>query len=191
MTVGFHLALTLGVGAYVDSGALRHNIQFQAAWGTTETHATHITGWELARRRQWRHVDRWLLRISQSHQSQYGLRIERRGVVPYGDKPLYHKALISSYGEARVNQAHQRFLYGDAQIHQLRQFSMYGDVTQTRAGHTAPYHELTPNYSDIAFTYHLNTTHRSSLVAEYPLLDHDPVKQHHQAGWSLLVIDRL
>ncbi|MEO1752007.1 hypothetical protein [Thiofaba sp. EF100] len=128
MTLGLSLAITFGAGIHVDAGPPIIKRRFKAAWGTTEVFVAHVTAWELARERAWRHQASWSLRFAQHHQSPYGLRLEGGLRHPYGDMRYHRRMHVARWGDMHQSKARHVYAYWLTQRVAARHVHAY-DVT--------------------------------------------------------------
>lgn len=145
MTIGLAVSLTLGAGLSIQGGPEVLRRGFAAAWGTTEVFASNATTWDLARNRAWRHEIGWTLRFAWAFRMPYGLLLEGRCLVPYGDLRQHRRNLDLAYGDARLHRHRLDLPYGEARRHRLRAAWPYAEVAQIRLRAIWPYDD-TPLY---------------------------------------------
>lgn len=142
MTIGLAVSLTLGAGLSLQGGPVVLRGSFAAAWGTTEVFASNATTWDLARNRAWQHEIGWTLRFAGALRSPYGLRLEGRCLVPYGDLRQHRRNLGLAYGDARLHRQRLDLPYGEARRHRLRAAWPYAEVAQIRLRANWPYDDV-------------------------------------------------
>jgi hypothetical protein len=210
MSIAFDFALQLTLGVYAAGGGeapppppppptlVRQ--AHQVAWGKTEVFVANATNWgfvrgstvvhqapwDLLRPRAWSHTTVWSLPLALRQEWRWGLRLESRVRLPYGEWRQHRVRTTYPYGDIRLARSQCRLGYGETTPHRGRATFPYGDRPLLRSRWRAPWTELTPLRASARMAYALTEPAHSRHRLDYAITEVNPAAGRLTTSWSLL-----
>ena len=211
MSIAFDLALQLTLGVYAAGGGevppppppppptlVRQ--AHQVAWGKTEvfvanaTHwgfvrgstVVHQAPWDLLRPRAWSHTTVWSLSLALRQEWRWGLRLENRVRLPYGEWRQHHVRTLHPYGDRWLTRSRCRLGYGETTPYRGRAAFPYGDRPLLRASWRASWSELSSVRASVRMAYALTEPAHARHRLDYAITEVNPVASRRVTPWSLL-----
>ena len=210
MSIAFDLALQLTLGVYAAGGGAAPppppppptvvRQAHQVAWGKTEVfvaNATswgfvrgstvvHQTPWDLLRHRAWSHTTVWSLPLALRQEWRWGLRLESRVRLLYGEWRQHHVRTLHPYGDRWLARSRCRLGYGETTPHRGRAAFPYGDRPLLRSNWRASWTDLSSVRASARMAYALTEPAHSRHRLDYAITEVNPVASRWVTPWSLL-----
>lgn len=137
--LGTSFGFTWYLNIHVASGPTQLKKRFAAIWGKTEVFVAQTTRWDITTEKSWRFHSGWSLQLVLPQRWVYGLRLERRHQIRYGDLRQHRTRLSSGYGDQPISRGRLRLPYSDLHLARQHFHAAYWLTTRLQASHALPY----------------------------------------------------
>ncbi|HNG61947.1 MAG TPA: hypothetical protein PKZ52_19155, partial [Cellvibrionaceae bacterium] len=151
----------------MTSGPTPLKKRFAAVWGKTEVFVAQTTGWDIATERSWQFRSGWSLQLVHQQRWVYGLRLERRQQIRYGDLHQHRARLSIGYGDQPISRGRLRLVYSDLTLARQHFHAAYWLTTRLQVAHALPYAIANVNFLRTRFILPwalLDDTHLQAVV---------------------------
>ncbi len=137
--LGTSLGVTWYLNIHVASGPTQLKKRFAAVWGKTEVFVSLPLLWDITSEKSWRIYSTWSLQLEYQQQWVYGLRLERRLQIRYGDLRQHRTRLSIRYGDHPVVRGRFRLPYADLHLARQHFHAAYWLTTRLQVAHALAY----------------------------------------------------